>query len=230
MKTILLSGPGKNSLSTALMQRMLAEVREAKGAPLFLTGEGDAFSAGLNLKEIAELDLAGMTKFLGTLEDLVKALFEHPAPTVAWVNGHAIAGGCVMTLCCDLRFMTARPGPRIGLNEVALGLRFPPLTFAMTRRRVNAQLLERVILEAALYDAPTAQRLGLIDEIGEEAEARAALERLASHPREIYAEAKRAMRGTLDVPEAERRTFIDETIPSWVAPALKERLKSVLKK
>ena len=230
MKTIRIEGPGKNSLSTPLMQRMLAEVREAKDEPLFLTGEGDAFSAGLNLKEIAELDVAGMTKFLGTLEDLVKALFEHPAPTVAWVNGHAIAGGCVMTLCCDLRFMTARSGPRIGLNEVALGLRFPPLTFEMTRRRVNAQLLERVVLDAALYDAPTAQRLGLIDEIGEEAEARAMLERLAGHPRDIYAEAKRAMRGTLEIPEAARKKFIDETIPSWVAPELKERLRSVLKK
>ena len=208
MKTILLSGPGKNSLSTPLMERMLSEVREAKAEPLFLTGEGDVFSAGLNLKEIAEHDVAGMTKFLGTLEDLVKALFEHPAPTVAWVNGHAIAGGCVMTLCCDLRFMTARPGPRIGLNEVALGLRFPPLTFEMTRRRVNAQLLERVVLDAALYDAPTAQRLGLIDEIGEEADARAMLEKLSGHPRDVYAEAKRLMRGTLEVPEAARRTFI----------------------
>jgi enoyl-CoA hydratase len=230
LKTILLSGPGKNSLSTPLMQRMLAEIREAKNEPLFLTGEGDAFSAGLNLKEIAELDAAGMTKFLGTLEDLVKALFEHPAPTVAWVNGHAIAGGCVMTLCCDVRFMTARAGPRIGLNEVALGLRFPPLTFEMTRRRVSAQLLERVILEAGLYDAPTAQRLGLIDEIGEEADARAMLEKLAGHPHEIYAEAKHLMRGTLEVPADTQRVFVEQTIPYWVSPALKDRLRAVLKK
>lgn len=212
------------------MQRMLSEIREAKDAPLFLTGEGDAFSAGLNLKEIAELDAAGMTRFLGTLEDLVKALFEHPAPTVAWVNGHAIAGGCVITLCCDLRFMTARPGPRIGLNEVALGLRFPPLTFEMTRRRVSAQLLERVLLEAALYDAPTAQRLGLIDELGEESDARAMLEKLAAHPREIYAATKEAMRGKLEVPEEARRTFVEQTIPWWASPELKERLRSVLKK
>lgn len=209
---------------------MLSEIRAADDEPLFLTGEGDAFSAGLDLKEIAELDVAGMTKFLGTLEDLVKALFEHPAPTVAWVNGHAIAGGCVMTLCCDVRFMTARPGPRIGLNEVALGLRFPPLTFEMTRRRVSAQLLERVLLEAALHDAPDAQRLGLIDEIGEEADARATFEKLASHPREIYASAKHAMRGTLSVPEEARKRFVDDTIPYWASSEVKARLKSVLKR
>jgi enoyl-CoA hydratase len=230
MQTIRLEGPGKNSLSTPLMERMLAEIRDAKNEPLFLTGEGDAFSAGLNLKEIVEHDVAGMTKFLGTLEELVKALFEHPAPTVAWVNGHAIAGGCVMTICCDHRFMTARPGPRIGLNEVALGLRFPPLTFEMTRRRVPAQLLERALLEAALYDAETALRLGFIDAIGEEADARAMLEKLASHPRDVYADVKRAMRGTLEVPEEARRKFAEDTIPYWASPAIKERLRSVLKK
>lgn len=230
MKTIPLSGPGKNSLSTALMQRMLADIRDAKDQPLFLTGDGDAFSAGLNLKEIAELDVAGMTKFLGTLEDLVTTLFEHPAPTVAWVNGHAIAGGCVMTLCCDLRIMTARSGPRIGLNEVALGLRFPPVTFLMARRRVPAQALERLLLEAALYDATAARELGLIDEIGEEGDARAMLEKLAAHPRDIYAATKLAMRGRLEVEEAEQRRFREETIPYWCSPDLKERLRAVLKK
>jgi enoyl-CoA hydratase/carnithine racemase len=229
MKTILLSGPGKNSLTTALMQRMLAEIREAKNEPLFLTGEGDVFCAGLNLKEVVEHDAPGMTKYLGLLEDLVKALFEHPAPTVAWVNGHAIAGGCVMALCCDVRFMTARQG-RIGLNEVARGLRFPPLTLRMALRRVPAQSLERVALEAALYDASAARHFGLIDEIGEEADARAMLEKLATHPRDVYADTKRTLRGDLEVPEAEARQFREQTIPAWCTPELKERLRTVLKK
>jgi enoyl-CoA hydratase/carnithine racemase len=230
MRTITLAGPGKNALSTALMQRMLGEVRAAKDEPLLLVGEGDAFSAGLNLKELAELDVAGMTTFLGTLEALVAALYEHPAPVVAWVNGHAIAGGCVMALTCDLRIMTARPGARIGLNEVALGLRFPPVTFLMTRRRVPAASLERVLLEAALYEAPVARHLGLVDEIGEEADARAMLDRLASHPRDTYAEAKRAMRGSLEVSAEEQRRFREETIPYWCSPEIKGRLRAVLAK
>jgi enoyl-CoA hydratase/carnithine racemase len=230
MKTILLSGPGKNALSTALMQRMLSEIQAAKDEALFLTGEGDTFSAGLDLKEVAELDAAGMTKFLGTFEELVKVLFEHPAPTVAWVNGHAIAGGCVLTLCCDLRFMTARSGPTIGLNEVALGLRFPPNLFHTVHRRVPSPALDRVILEAARYDAPTARHLGLVDEIGEEPDARAMFEKLASHPREIYAAAKLALRGRLDVPEDEQRQFRETTVPQWCSPSVKARLRAALKK
>jgi enoyl-CoA hydratase/carnithine racemase len=230
MKTIRLEGPGKNSLSTELMQRMLASVREAGDAPLLLTGAGDAFSAGLNLKEIASLDEAGLGKFLGVLEDLVQALYEHPGPTVAWVNGHAIAGGCVMTLCCDVRVMTARAGVRIGLNEVALGLRFPPRTYRMCADRVPAASLSRVLLEAELNLAPEATALGLVDVMGEEADARARLEKLASHPRDAYAAAKRAVRGSLAVPEAEQRRFVSEVIPTWAAPELKARLRAVLDK
>jgi len=230
VKTILLSGPGKNSLSTQLMRGMLASLREAAGAPLFLTGEGDAFSAGLNLKEVASLDVAGLTTFLGVLEDLVQALYEYPAPTVAWVNGHAIAGGCVLALCCDVRVMTAREGVRIGLNEVALGLRFPPRTFKMTANRVPGPSLARVLLEAELYRANEARELGLVDVIGEEADARARLEKLAAHPRDAYASAKLAMRGTLAVPEAEQARFLTDVVPTWAAPELKERLRAVLDK
>lgn len=230
MKTILLSGPGKNSLSTELMERTLAAVREAGDAPIFLTGVGDAFSAGLNLKEVAVLDEAGLVRFLGVLEDLVQALYEHPGPTLAWVNGHAIAGGCVMALCCDVRVVTARPGVRIGLNEVALGLRFPPRTYRMCVNRVPGPSLARVLLEAELYEAKEAIELGLVDVLGEESDARARLEKLAGHPRDAYGAAKRALRGTLAVPEAEQRRFLTEVVPKWAAPELKARLRAVLEK
>jgi enoyl-CoA hydratase len=230
MKTILLSGPGKNSLSTELMERTLAAVRQAGDEPLFVTGEGDAFSAGLNLKEIAAADEVALVKFLGVLEDLVEALYTHPGPTVAWVNGHAIAGGCVMTLCCDVRVMTARSGVRIGLNEVALGLRFPPRTYRMCADRVPGPSLARVLLEAELYLAQEAIALGLVDVTGEEADARARLAKLAAHPRDAYAAAKRAVRGSLAVPEAEQRRFVSEVIPTWAAPELKARLRAVLDK
>lgn len=225
---ITLSGPGKNALSTSLMQRALDELARAKDAPVFLTGDGDAFSAGLNLKEVASLDVAGMTTFLTALEDLVKALYEHPAPVVAYVNGHAIAGGCVLALCCDVRVMTAREGARIGLNEVALGLRFPPLTFAMARARLTAPNLERVLLEAALYRADEARHLGLIDVIGDEAQARSILASMASYPRDIYAATKLLLRPRLTIDEGEHDRFREDTIPYWASQERRAALLSVL--
>lgn len=230
MKTITLSGPGKNALSTAVMEATLGALRAAGDAPVLLTGDGDVFSAGLNLKEVASLDVAGLGRFLGTLEELVEALYDHPGPTVAWVNGHAIAGGCVLALCCDVRVMTARPGARIGLNEVALGLKFPPRTFAMVKARLTGPALARTVLEGALYEAADAKELGLVDAIGDEASARARLDALAAHPRDAYAYAKRATRPRLAPTAEEERAFREEIIPFWASPERKERLRAVLAK
>lgn len=227
MRNIILSGAGKNALSTAVMTRAIAEIREAKDEPLFLTGDGDAFSAGLNLKELSTLDVAGMSTFLHALEELVTALYEHPAPVVAFVNGHAIAGGCVLALTADMRVMTARDGARIGLNEVALGLRFPPLTFAMLRARLGPAI-ERVLLEADLYRAPEAKAIGIVDVIAEEADARALLAKLASHPRDIYAATKLLVRPRLTLSDADRDQFREQTIPYWASPEKRQEMLSLL--
>ena len=72
----------------------------------------------------AEAD--AMLEFLRALERTMAAWYVHPAPVVACLNGHAIAGGCVLALCADFRIAQASPKTKIGLNEVALGVEFPP--------------------------------------------------------------------------------------------------------
>jgi enoyl-CoA hydratase len=230
MITLTMSAPGKNALSTELMTWLIDRLGEARGEPIFLTGAGDAFSAGLNLKEVASLDAEGMTRFLGTLERMVDALFSYPGPIVAWINGHAIAGGCVVALTCDHRLATAQPKARIGLNEVPLGLRFPPKTWRLVKHRVPPHALDRVVLEGGLYAPETALRLGLVDElVAGEAEARAYAERIAAAPRPAYVAAKRALReGVLDAGPEEERHFREAVLPSWVTPELKARLAAVL--
>jgi enoyl-CoA hydratase len=231
MVTLTLDGPGKNALSTALMESVLARLRDAAGEPVLVTGAGDAFSAGLDLKEVAALDLAGAERFLGTLERMVEALFMYPGPMAACINGHAIAGGCVVALCAEHRVLAARPTLRIGLNEVALGVQYPPKVLAVVRHRVPPRSLERVVLEAGLYDPETALSLGLADEVADDAPAVALrrLETAARHPRDAYAATKRALRaGLMDLPASARRWFRDELVPAWTTPAVKERVAAVL--
>jgi enoyl-CoA hydratase len=231
MYTLTLDGPGKNALSSAHMDSIIARLREAAGEPVLLTGAGDAFSAGLDLKEVATLDRAGAERFLGALETMAEALFTYPGPMVACVNGHAIAGGCVVALCADYRVLADQPKLRIGLNEVALGVQYPPKVFAVVRHRVPPRGIERVVLEAALYDPQTALGLGLVDEVAVDvqATARARLETLAAHPREAYVAAKRALRADVtDLSEEAHRWFHDELVPSWITPAVKERVTAVL--
>ncbi|MGH7790119.1 MAG: enoyl-CoA hydratase/isomerase family protein [Candidatus Binatia bacterium] len=228
---LVISAPGRNALSTDLMQRLLASLREAGGRPLLLSGADGAFSAGLNLKEVAGLEVPAMTQFLRLLDDLIDGLYDYPGPVVACVNGHAIAGGCVLALCADWRVAADDAALRIGLNEVALGLEFPPKILALARDRVPRLHQERVLLEAALHDPYAACALGLVDEVSADpvATARAALERLAAVPRATYVATKRSLRhGLLALSEAQRRYFEQQVVPAWCAPATKARIRAAL--
>jgi enoyl-CoA hydratase len=232
MIEITLDGPGKNALGTTLMEAARGRLRAAGGAPVLLTGAGDAFSAGLDLKEVVNLDQAGMTRFLGLLEDLVATLFAYPGPTVAAVNGHAIAGGCVLALCCDHRIVRGEPRLRMGLNEVALGVPFPPRTLAAVLNRVPPRSRDEVLLGAELHAPEAALRLGLVDEIAGDplARARERLALLAAHPQAAYAATKTTLRSALVASsDAHTRRLHDEIVPAWCAPAVRERLAAAVR-
>ncbi len=223
MFELVLSSPGRNALGTRLMESVLAKLDEAGGAPVLLTGEGPAFSAGLDLKEVAALDLPGAEAFLGVLERMVDKLYRYPGPTVALVNGHAIAGGCVLALACDARVANTSLSARLGLNEVALGLQFPPSILDLVRRRVPPQHLETVVLGAALHLPEEAKQLGLLDSVVGDARAHALamVQALGAHPPAAYAAAKRALRPALAGRPDEVRAFREEGMASWVSPELK---------
>jgi enoyl-CoA hydratase len=230
-----LNGPAKNALGTETMTVLLEKVRAAKNEPLLFTGAGDAFSAGLNLKEIASLDEAGMRRFLALLETTLCAIYQHPRPTVALINGHAIAGGCLLGLCCDWRVAVDEPKSKIGLNEVALGVLFPPRVLEIVKRRVPWRYLEEVVLGAGLVGPADALRIGLVDEVFAKGEARAAAEkRLAARvalPAEAYAATKKMLRGASEqdlVSDAEEARAIDAAVPAWISPELKKRVLAVL--
>lgn len=229
MRELLIEAPGKNALSTTVLESLRRGLEDAGGEPLLLTGAGDVFSAGLDLKEVAALaGLEETRRLIGALERLVETLFTYPGPTVALVNGHAIAGGCVLALCCDRRVVTSRPNVRLGLTEVALGLAYPPRTFAMVRAQLSAPSASRVVLGAELHDPAAALAAGLVDEVADDprAAALARLEALARHPRDAYARAKAALRGgALRLSPEEERRFEEETLPLWAtaAPAAARR-------
>jgi enoyl-CoA hydratase len=226
---ISLAGPAKNALGTRLMVHLDQSLEAAAGAPVLLRGEGDAFCAGLNLKELAELDEEGMRTFLKRLNDVVERLFRYPGPTVACVDGHAIAGGAILAIVCDHRVVTADPRARIGLNEVALGLRFPPGVLEILRYRIPR--LEPVILSAALLPPSEACRLDLVDEVAEDplAVARDRLRALAAHPREAYAHAKAELRRGVGVWDAAaEQHFLAEVLPTWTSGEVRATIRAFL--
>ena len=231
MRQLLLDAPGKNALSSELMRSLRDQLRSAAGEPLLMTGAGDAFSAGLNLNEVRAFDLDGARTFIELLEALVVELYEYPGPLVALVNGHAIAGGCVMAMCCDHRVMSASESARIGLNETALGLPFPPRVLELARRRLAPPHRDRVLFGAQLHDARSALELGLVDEIASNADdlARERLTALAAHPPSAYRFNKRALRaGTLDPSPKAIDAFEREGLPRWISTEVKHTVSALL--
>jgi enoyl-CoA hydratase len=227
---IVMKGPGKNSLGTEMMDWLLARLREAGSAPVLLTGDGDGFSAGLNLKEVASLDPLQMESFLRKFDTLAETLYTYPGPTVAYINGHAIAGGCVLALCCDYQVALNNLKTRIGLNELALGAAFPPKTLSIARQRIPHEHANRVLLGAGLYPPEEALRLGLIDEVSDDAAevSRRRLDHLASHPPKTYAAVKQTLRWLPADPAIDDK--LRAIVPCWTSPEVKRKLSEALKR
>jgi len=189
-----------NAIGTAFLDRLSdrLDALEASGArALVLTGEGRAFSAGLDLPEVSGMDRPALERFIRHFSEVMLRIFTLPLPVVAAVNGHAIAGGCVLAMQADVR-LAAQGDHRLGLNEVQLGLGLPALVVETLRCQVPATSLGPVALEGRLLGPEDARALGLVESVVPAAELLArAGERaagLAALPAPAFREIKRALR------------------------------------
>jgi enoyl-CoA hydratase len=231
MVEIRIDGPGKNALGSDLIRSLSQQISAAEGAPIMFTGTGDAFSAGLNLKEVASLNVDTMADFLERLENFFRLIWLYPGPTAAAVNGHAIAGGCIMAMCCDYAVATDNPKARIGLNEVAIGLRFPPGILNFVRASISPQHINEVVLGAGLHSPENAARLGLVQAVSSDpiADARVRLEKLSKHPAQAYQATKYDLRtGILEASAEQQDAFREQVVPFWTSPEIKALIRSLL--
>src|SRR5687767_13620761 len=89
---------------SALAENVRA-IRESDASAVVITGQERIFCAGLALPELVPLDRAAMREMITSFEHTMESVYALPLPCVAAINGHAIAGGCVLALQCDVRFM-----------------------------------------------------------------------------------------------------------------------------
>jgi enoyl-CoA hydratase len=152
--------PPVNAFDQDLVDDAVATVRGIEG-PIVLTGAGKCFSAGVDLRAIIECPPEYTDRFLAAVSDAFLAVFDHPAPVVAAINGHAIAGGCVLAMAADVRLMSAG---LIGLSEVAVGVPFPVAALEICRYAMGPSVT-RAVLQADNIDVQTAADRGWIDEV-----------------------------------------------------------------
>jgi len=184
-----------NALDIALCRDIVRHFAEASASAVVLTGQGHIFSAGVDLIQAAEGGAEYLREFLPVLSQAFAAVFFHPAPVVAAINGHAIAGGCVLAGAADRRLM-AQAG-RIGVTELLVGVPFPSVAFEIMRAATAPHRFAEVMFGAATHAPDDAQVLGLVDEIVDSGlidRAVAAAEQLAVLSPKTFALTKQQMR------------------------------------
>jgi enoyl-CoA hydratase len=188
---VVLDRPKVNAMSRALLAELRATFLQLSGDDdvrgALLRAEGNAFSAGLDLKEVALLDPESVTDFLDLMEDAFLAPFAFPKPLAVAVHGHAIAGGMILALCGDYLSM-AEGDYKIGLTELQVGVPFPRVAFEAVRNAVPPRALRKLMNEADTYRPAAIWDLGVGDAVCADpvADARAWLNKISARPLDTF--------------------------------------------
>src|ERR1043165_4343984 len=158
----------RNAISYELIDDLLAALKQAASSAaqaVIMTGAGKAFCSGMDLDNLKQL--TGRTHEQNvqdseTMASLFRPLYAFPKPTIAAVNGAAIAGGTGLALLCD--FTLATPDAKFGYTEVRIGFgRATVSTFLL--RQIGKKQARDLLLTGRIFGAEEASRLGLLSEI-----------------------------------------------------------------
>jgi len=220
-----LHGGKANAMDDAFLDgldRVFVEFERSEARAAVIVGYETFFSAGLSLSGLQPLPRDALRSVIDKFHRVMLRIFRCPRPVVAAVNGHAIAGGCVLALQADHR--VAADGPfKIGLSETAIGLGLPPLVVETTRLRVPAATWTPMMLEGRLFSPAEARDRGIVDEVAPpervEAVALDVARRLGAVPPLAFANVKTSLRAA--AVEAMTRDLAarhEAWLDTWFAP------------
>ncbi len=234
----LVMNDGPNALNANLMNSLsgaLSELREGGAPPILLRSSHEMlFCPGWDLKDLVGADRATVAAALDRFNRLIFDLFSYPGPTGVAITGHAVAGGCLLALCCDLRIM-ATGRPRIGLSELNLGVPVPASSLMMLRERLAANVVEELVVGGDGCDADRARNQGVVYRIAEPdsvlAKTERELTRLAAKPKGAFAATKRFLLGEswrrMSEPNpADDAVFLD----CWFTPETQQRIGGLVER
>lgn len=163
---ILIDRPPVNALDLEAIRSLKDAFAAAdKALPIVLTGNGEAFSAGVDTKAFGACSPEGRAETVRSITAMTAEILSHPAPLIAAVNGHALGGGFVLMLCADVRLAAARREARFGLTEAKAGVPFPAGPLEIIRHEIEPGLLRRLTLTSETVDAETLHRAGIADRL-----------------------------------------------------------------
>jgi len=198
---------------------------------VILTGQGSFFSFGLDVPELYDYTKDDFIDFLGKFTDLCTLIFTFPKPVIAAVNGHAIAGGCMLMTACDYRIMASGKA-KVSLNEVTFGSLVFAGSVETLKCCVGHRVAEAMLLEGRMYNAERAHELGLVDCVASPDELMPIAQEVASgfatNDPHAFTALKKLVRGPIADEMRKRdplgnRNFAD----LWYTPQTRERLKGI---
>lgn len=226
-----------NAVDSELFDALGAHLTALERDPVdavVLTGSGSIFSAGVNLFRVLEGGPAYLQDFLPTLSGVLRQLFLAPFPIVAAINGHALAGGCIVAAATDHRVMTDEPGAKVGVTELLVGVPFPAFPLEVLRALLAPHHAQELVLTGQPLAAEEALRRGLVDQVVPAAEvlgrARAMARRLGDVPRRAFAITKRQLRQPVLDRIAALQAIDAEVEEAWAAPETHATIRAFLEK
>jgi enoyl-CoA hydratase/carnithine racemase len=237
ISTLLLKRPGKrNALSLNTLEEMrhalkdLARRQEVR--VVILRGSGPAFSAGHDLKELADSGLNEYRKIFATCMNMMLLLREIPQPVIAAVHGIATAAGCQLVAACDLAVATedarfATPGVKIGF--------FCTTPMVPLSRVVGRKKALEMLFTGEFISAQEALQFGLVNRVVPTEELDETVKKLAEHicqfSRTVLGVGKEAFYRQIEMSERLAFAYASEVISvNGVMPVAREGMAAFLEK
>jgi len=227
VRTITLNRPDRRNAMTMEVQTELFSAFEDTAASdcrvLILTGAGEAFCSGLDLSELQLLSHKSPEEHRIDAERIARlfmTLYELPIPTIAAVNGAAIAGGTGLALICD--FTLATPSAKFGFTEVRIGF-VPALVSAFLSMQVGDKVCRDLLLTGRIFGADEAMRLGLVNQV-------IAADELMTHAealtQSLLANSPQSLRATKQLLASQNRLWLQAAITIALDANAESRLTS----
>ena len=180
--TVVMNRGKVNALTEEVVDELSSSFQELSSDPnvraVILTGSGKFFSFGFDIPHFMGHSREDFTRFLTKFANLYTDLFIFPKPVIAALNGHTVAGGCMIATACDYRIMVTGKA-KISLNEITFGSSVFAGSVEMLKACVGHRNAETILCSGFMYSAEQALELGLIHRIASEQDLLQAAQRVA---------------------------------------------------
>ena len=225
-----------NALNEQVVEELQDLFRDARDddaiGAVILTGKGNKFfSFGFDIPEFISYSKESFTRYLMKFTKLFADIFVFPKPVIAALNGHTIAGGCMLAIACDYRIM-AGGRAKISLNEMTFGSSVFAGSVEVLRYCVGSAAAQEILYSGRMYSAEDALKIGLIDRVSSAedlaGEAREVAGGFAAKDRAAFGSIKRLLRVSVFEEMIRREeASVHEFIEIWYSESTWKNLQEI---